>query len=149
MAWLEVLQSIWKIIQNPTVIVAIIGIILSGYLWIGKVNEQRTVTKLESKVVELNGQLTISKKNGETLLDAVNKLNTSQKNLQVSIKALQQQVRDEQATTSKWKSICQGKPVDVAQVGSKPLINKGVVVDEKSSQKYINYINNMFKSSDK
>lgn len=146
MMWLEVLQSIWRIIQNPTVIVAIIGIILSGYLWIGKVNTQRTVTKLESKVVELNGQLTISKKNQEVLLETVNKLNDSQKNLKVSIKALQQQVRDEQATTAKWKSICQGKPVDVVQVGSKPLINKGVVVDEKSSQKYVDYINSMFKS---
>lgn len=135
-----------KMIKNPTVIVGLIGLIISGTLYIKGVSKDNTINKLQTIITQKDKDLHISQGNVTSCNSANDKLQLSQKNLNVTVKALQQQVRAEQESVKKWKSICEGRPTDVTQTPSKPYQDKGVVVDEKSNQKYINYINNLFNS---
>lgn len=146
MMWMQVFQSVWKILQNPTVIVAVIGALLSAYLWVGNVRVESKLTKANAEIVTLTGNLSVAKTNETTYNDLLKKMEKSQENLNMSVKALQKQVRDEQATTEKWIKFCTNKPQGATQVPSGPYIDKGVVVDDKASVEYVDFINNMFKS---
>jgi hypothetical protein len=146
MEWMTLLTKVWQIITNPTILACIIGLVISGYIYIGKMRVEHTLTKTQSELALANSNLTVVRTNEKTLTDVIKKMNESQDNLKMSVKALQQQVRDERSTTEKWVKYCSDKPTDITQVPVKPQIEKGVIVDEKSSSKYINFFNGMFKS---
>lgn len=144
MTWMTFLSAIWKILKNPTVLIGIIGLILCSILYIRGVNFERELVKSKADIVTLNSNLNTAKNNEIKLKDTIIQLNGSQDILKTSIRALQTQVRNERNTTDKWIKFCNDRPDGITQIPINQY--KGVIVDEKSNKKYINYINSMFNS---
>lgn len=140
--WLNLGKGILK---RPWIIVIMVMTLAMGGMWI-KINSlEGDIVKLQAQVVSTEKNYNTCKSNELSYLEGIDEQHESIENLNTTIAGLQQQVKDQYETGLYWERKYKNRPVitRIEQVPVIEYIEKGVVVDEKTSQDYIDYFNDL------
>lgn len=146
-------KLVWEtIVKRPYIPVIMILFIIVGGMGINVARLNGNIAELEAELAKKTAVVEVSKQNEKNCINANGLLEIEINTLNGAIDSLQFQLEDERTTTQHWKEMYDKKPKVITEIKEVPVIKyveRGVVVDEESSKKYIGFINTLFDGSNR